>query len=70
MKKSIIDEIREYIKCPQFDGGEDYGEWGALRFSQRLKIKQLCDYAKALENIVENNIGWLSADDVILNKKD
>lgn len=49
---SIVTEIREYIKCPQF-GDLDYGKWGALRFDQRYKIKRLCDYTESLEYIVE-----------------
>ena len=34
--------IREAIRCPQF-GDEYYGEWGALRYKQRLLIKRLLD---------------------------
>lgn len=52
MRKSIIKEIREYIACPQF-GDDDYGKWGALPLFQRLKIKELCDYANVLEGIVD-----------------
>lgn len=50
--KSIIKEIREYIACPQF-GDDHYGKWGALGISQRTKIKELCDYANALEGMVD-----------------
>lgn len=55
--KTIIEEIREYIACPQF-GDDDYGKWGALPLFQRLKIKELCDYANVLEGIVDeyNNL--------------
>lgn len=55
--KTIIEEIREYIACPQF-GDDDYGKWGALPLFQRLKIKELCDYANVLESIVDeyNNL--------------
>lgn len=50
--KTIIKEVREYIACPQF-GDDDYGKWGALPLFQRLKIKELCDYANVLEGIVD-----------------
>ena len=50
--ENIVTEIRKYIACPQF-GDIEYGEWGALRFDQRYKIKKLCDYTKSLEYIVE-----------------
>ena len=55
--KTIIEEIREYIACPQF-GDDHYGKWGALPLFQRLKIKELCDYANVLEGIVDeyNNL--------------
>ena len=36
------DKIREAIKCPQF-GNSQYGEWGALRYEQRVYIKRLLD---------------------------
>lgn len=38
-----IEEIRECVRCPQFDGGTEYGAWGALRLDQRKKIKMLCE---------------------------
>ena len=46
-----IKEIREYIACPQL-GDDHYGEWGALRLDQRIKIKQLLDY---ITNLQEEN---------------
>ena len=36
------DKIREAIKCPQF-GDSHYGEWGALRYDQRVYIRRLLD---------------------------
>lgn len=36
------DKIREAIKCPQF-GDSHYGEWGALRYEQKVRIKRLLD---------------------------
>lgn len=50
--KTIIEKIREYIACPQF-GDDHYGKWGALSIDQRAKIKELCDYANALEGMVD-----------------
>ena len=38
-----IEEIRDFVKCPQFGDGPDYGAWGALRLDQRKKIKDLCE---------------------------
>lgn len=52
MRKSIIKEIRECIACPQF-GDLKYGKWGVLPIKQRTKIKELCDYANALEGMVD-----------------
>ena len=50
--KPIIEDVLDKIRCPQF-GYDDYGEWGALKFNQRLEIKELCNYAKILENDCE-----------------
>ena len=36
------EKIRKAIECPQF-GNNDYGEWGALRYDQRVLIKRLLD---------------------------
>ena len=55
MRKSIIKEIREYIAGPLF-GDIKYGKWGALTVEQRLKIKELCDYASDLETMVDGAI--------------
>lgn len=38
-----IEEIRDFVKCPQFGDGPNYGAWGALRLDQREKIKDLCE---------------------------
>ena len=57
MKKPIIERIREYIACPQF-GDINYGKWGSLRLDQRVEIKELCDYAKSLE---EANVDCVDA---------
>lgn len=46
-----IKEIRDYIACPQL-GDDYYGEWGALRLDQRLKIKSLLD---CITNLQEEN---------------
>ena len=35
-------KIRRAIECPQF-GNNGYGEWGALRYDQRVLIKRLLD---------------------------
>lgn len=55
MKKSIIKEIRGYIAGPMF-GDIKYGKWGALPVEQRIKIKELCDYASDLETMVDGAI--------------
>lgn len=36
------EKIRNAIACPQF-GYEGYGEWGALKYYQRVLIKRLLD---------------------------
>ena len=36
------DKIKKAIECPQF-GNSRYGEWGALRYEQRVLIKRLLD---------------------------
>ena len=46
--KDEIKEIRKYIACPQF-GDDHYGQWGALRLDQRIKIKHLLDYITNLQ---------------------
>ena len=55
MRKSIIKEIRAYIAGPMF-GDIKYGKWGALPVEQRIKIKELCDYASDLEVMVDGAI--------------
>lgn len=36
------EKIIKAIECPQF-GNNGYGEWGALRYDQRVLIKRLLD---------------------------
>ena len=43
------EKIRKAIECPQF-GNETYGEWGALRFEQRVLIKRLLDELDSADN--------------------
>lgn len=43
--------IREAIRCPQF-GDEYYGEWGALRYEQRLLIKRLLDECDSADSYI------------------
>ena len=43
------EKIRKAIECPQF-GNETYGEWGALRFEQRVLIKKLLDELDSADN--------------------
>lgn len=43
------EKIRKAIECPQF-GNETYGEWGALRFEQRVLIKRLLDELDNADN--------------------
>ena len=43
--------IREAIRCPQF-GDEYYGEWGALRYKQRLLIKRLLDECDSADSYI------------------
>lgn len=45
------EKIREAIKCPQF-GNETYGEWGALRYEQRVLIKRLLDELDDADNLI------------------
>lgn len=44
------EQIRKAIDCPQFGGS--YGEWGALRFEQRAKIKRLIDELDSADNYI------------------
>lgn len=46
------ERIRKAIECPQF-GNERYGEWGALRFEQRVLIKRLLDELDSADNCVK-----------------
>ena len=46
-------QIREFVKCPQFDGGYEYGDWGILRLDQRQKIKYLCEEIDMFENAAD-----------------
>lgn len=39
---SYREKIRKAMECPQF-GNNGYGEWGALRYDQRVLIKRLLD---------------------------
>ena len=45
--------VREYVKCPQLDGGTHYGEWGALRLDQRRAIKDLCEETELFEHTID-----------------
>ncbi len=53
MAKKLTDKIREYIRCPQLDGGTEYGKWGALRKDQRLLINKLCNQCDYFENMLD-----------------
>lgn len=45
----LTDQIREYVRCPQFDGGTEYGEWGSLSLNKRRLIKELCEQCERQE---------------------
>lgn len=45
--------VREYVKCPQLDGGIEYGEWGALRLDQRKGIAKLCEEVDIFEDAAD-----------------
>ena len=47
-----IEQIKEYIKCPQF-GDKDYGKWGALRPEQREAYRRLIDIIEGMEEEIE-----------------
>lgn len=47
-----IENIKEYIKCPQF-GDKEYGEWGALRLEQRVAYKELIEEIEKLNYIID-----------------
>ena len=55
----LTEQIREYIKCPQF-GDKHYGIWGLLSYRQRFLIKKLCEqcdiYEDAADKFVKENI--------------
>lgn len=65
--KDEIKEIRDYIACPQL-GDDYYGEWGALRLDQRLKIKSLLDYITNLQAIEQQYSAILSENAELENK--
>lgn len=46
-------QVREYVKCPQLDGGTHYGEWGALRLDQRKQIAKLCEEVDVFEDAAD-----------------
>lgn len=48
----IYKEIRNYIACPEL-GDDHYGKWGSLNLEQRIKINELCDYCKMLEQFAD-----------------
>ena len=45
------EKIREAIKCPRL-GNSSYGEWGALRYEQRVLIKRLLDELDDTDNSI------------------
>lgn len=47
------EKIRKAISCPQF-GDEGYGEWGALRYDQRVLIKRLLDELDSADKFILN----------------
>lgn len=47
-------QIREYIKCPQLDGGNEYGEWGTLTLNQRQMINLLCKEHEMVEEMADD----------------
>lgn len=44
-------KIRKAIECLQF-GNEGYGEWGALRYDQRVLIKRLLDELDSADDYI------------------
>lgn len=46
------EKIRKAIECPRFSN-ERYGEWGALRFEQKVLIKRLLDELDSADNYVK-----------------
>ena len=46
-------QIRKYVKCPQFDSGYEYGEWGILTLTQRRLIKELCEECERQEKYAD-----------------
>ena len=50
-----IEQIKEYIKCPQF-GDLEYGKWGALRLEQRVAYKELIEEIERLKLIIATAI--------------
>ena len=45
------EKIKEAIKCPRL-GNSSYGEWGALRYEQRVLIKRLLDELDDTDNLI------------------
>lgn len=46
-------EIRKKVRCPQLDGGIEYGEWCALRLDQRKQIAKLCEEVDVFEDAAD-----------------
>lgn len=68
MKNDILEEMKEYIKCPQF-GDDYYGKYGALRMETRKEIKKLVDYCEALKDF-EYQVREFLIDKMYITKKD
>lgn len=49
---SYRDKIRKAIECPQF-GDYSYGEWGALRYEQKVLIKRLLDELDRADELIK-----------------
>jgi DNA-binding transcriptional MerR regulator len=54
MKRYSINEIRNFIKCPQF-GDSKYGRWGAYPLEVRETFKWLCDLHDSMDAIIESS---------------
>lgn len=52
MRKYTLEQIREFIACPEL-GDDHYGKWGAMTREQRLVMNDLIERAKEFEDFTK-----------------
>lgn len=67
MKQYTNEEIREFIKCPQF-GDIKYGKWGSLRLDVRQTLLNLININDSMDYIIKQQQQELQRKDNIINE--